>query len=65
MRRQFSHLHGHKFKHGFGDTIDHMCAHQAEFETTEHFLFCFNLYYVRRLKLFDETEKVYSHFLTF
>ena len=45
---QFSHLnehkhghlneHKHKYRHGFGDTINAMCACGSEAETTEHFL---------------------------
>ena len=36
---QFSHLNEHKYRHGFGDTINAMCACGSEAETTEHFLF--------------------------
>ena len=35
---QFSHLNEHKYRHGFGDTINAMCACGSEAETTEHFL---------------------------
>ena len=34
LRLQFSHLNGHKFRHGFGDTINAMCACGSEVETT-------------------------------
>ena len=38
LRLQFGHLNKHKFRHGFGDTIN------AKVETTEHFLLRCNLY---------------------
>ena len=39
LRLDFSHLKEHKFRHGFADTINPMCACRADVETTEHFLF--------------------------
>ena len=33
-----SHLNEDKFRHGFSDTINPMCACETEIETTEHFL---------------------------
>ena len=33
-----THLKEHKFRHGFNDTINPMCACGTEVETTEHFL---------------------------
>ena len=38
LRLQFSHLNEHKFRHGFGDTINTICACGSEVETTEHSL---------------------------
>ena len=38
LRLQFSHLNEHKFSHGFGDTINAMCACGSEIEITKHFL---------------------------
>ena len=38
LRPQFSHLNEHKFRHGFSDAINPMCACGTEVETTEHFL---------------------------
>ena len=40
LRLQFGHLNEHKFKHGFSDTINPMCACGTEAETSEHFLSC-------------------------
>ena len=41
LRLQFSHLNEHQFRHGFGDTINAVCACGSEVETNEHFLFLF------------------------
>ena len=38
LRLKFSHLKEHKFRHGFADTINPMCACGADVETTAHFL---------------------------
>ena len=38
LRLKFSHLNEHKFGHGFGDTINAMCACGSEAVTTEHFV---------------------------
>ena len=35
---KFSHLNGQKFRHGFNDTTNPMCACGTEVENTEHFL---------------------------
>ena len=37
-RLQFSHLNGHNFRHGFGDTFSYIYGCNAEIENTEHFL---------------------------
>ena len=37
LRLQFSHLNEHNFRHGFGDTINAMCACGSGAETTKHF----------------------------
>ena len=63
LRLQFSHLNEHKFRHGFGDTINAMCACGSEVETTEHFLLRCHLYSPQRLELFENLEKVDSSFL--
>ena len=58
LRLQFSHLNEHKFRHGFNDTFNPMCACGAEIETTEHFLLRCHFYSTQRLELFDYLEKV-------
>ena len=60
---QFSHLNEHKFRHGFEDTINAICACGSEVETTEHFLLRYHLYSPQRLELFENLGKVDSSFL--
>ena len=60
---QFSHLNEHKFRHGFGDTIDNICACGSEVETTEHSLLRCHLCSPQRLKLFENLQNVDSGFL--
>ena len=63
LRIQFSNLNEHKFRHGFGDTINAMCACGSEVETTEHFLLSCHLYSPQSLELFGNLEKIESGFL--
>ena len=63
LRLKFSHLNEHKFRHGFGDTINAMCACGSEVETNEHFLLRCHLYSQQRLELFENLEKADSNFL--
>ena len=63
LRVQFIHLNEHKFRHGFGNTINAMCACGSEVETTEHFLLRCHLYSSQRLELFENLEKVDSSVL--
>ena len=44
LRLQFSHLNEHKFRHGFGDTVNPMRGYNTEIEDTEHFLLLFILF---------------------
>ena len=62
LRLQFSNLYEHKFRNGFEDTINAMCACGNEVETTEHFLLRCHLYSPQRLELFENLEKVESNF---
>ena len=62
LRLQFSHLNEHKFRHGFGDTINAMCACGSEVETTEYFLLRCHLYSPQGLELFENLKKVDSSF---
>ena len=38
LRLSLSHLRGHKFKHGFEDTLNPLCSCGNNVESTEHFL---------------------------
>ena len=62
MTLEFSHLKEHKFRHGFADTINPVCACGADIETTEHFLLCCHFYSTQRLELFDNLERLNSDF---
>ena len=61
-RLQFSHLNEHKFKHGFSDTIDPICACRTEIETTEHFFLRCHFYSTERLELFENLKIIDSNF---
>ena len=50
-RLQFSHLNGHKFRHGFGDTVSYIYGCNAEIENTEHFLLRCCFYSTQRFEL--------------
>ena len=58
LRLRFSHLNEHKFKDGFGNTINPMLILKTEVETTEHFLLHCQFYSTRSLGLFKNLEKV-------
>ena len=61
-RRNKLQLKEHKFRHGFADMINPMCACGAEVETTEHFLLRCHFYSTQRLELFDNLERANSDF---
>ena len=61
---QFSHLNEHKFRHGFSDIINPMCAYGTEVETTEHFLLRCQFCSTQRLEIFENLEKVETNFLS-
>ena len=63
LKLQFSHLNEHKFRLGFEDTINTMCACGSEVKTTEQFLLRCHLYSPQRLELFENLEKVDASFL--
>ena len=58
LRLQFSHLNEHKFRHGFNDTLDPICACRNEIETTEHYFVRCHLYSDQRKELFKSLEKL-------
>ena len=61
LRLQFSHLNKHKFRHGFGDTINAICV-QTEVKLKPLNTFsCVAKF--RKLELFENLKKVCSSFL--
>ena len=64
LKLQFSHLNEHKFRHGFSDIINPMCAYGTEVETTEHFLLRCQFCSTQRLEIFENLEKVETNFLS-
>ena len=63
LRLQFSHLNEHKFRHGFNDTLNPICACGNEIETTEHFFLRCHFFSAQRKELFKSLEKMDPHFL--
>ena len=63
LRLQLCHLNEHKFRYGFSDTVNPVCACGTEIKTTEHFLLRCHLYSTQRLELFENLKKVDSNFL--
>ena len=64
LRLQFSHLNELKFRYGFSDTINPMCACGTEVETTEHFLLRCQFCITQRLERFENLEKIKPYFLS-
>ena len=62
LRLKFSHLKEHKFRHGFADTINPMCACGVDVQTMEHFLLRCHFYSTQRLELFDNLERANPDF---
>ena len=62
MKPNFSHPKEHKFRHGFADTINSVCACGADTETTEYFLLCCHFHSTQRFELFDNLERANSDF---
>ena len=58
LSRQCSYPNENKFRQGFRDIINAKCAGGSEVENTEHFLLHCHLYYLQRLELFENLEKV-------
>ena len=63
VRLQSSHIKEHKFRRGFSDTVNSMCACGTEIETAEHFFLRCHRYSTQRLELFESLKKTDSIFL--
>ena len=62
LRLQFSHLNKHKFRHGFSDTINPMCACRTEIETREHFFLRCHFYSTQRLEFLKTLRRLIQIF---
>ena len=62
LKLDFSYLKEHKFRHGFADTINPVCACGGDVETTKHFLLRCHFYSTQRFELFDNLERANSDF---
>ena len=65
LRLNFSHLNEHKFRHGFNDTLNPLCACGNDIETTQHFLLRCHQYSSQRKELFEKLEELYSKYINF
>ena len=63
LRDKCSNLNEHKFRPGFNDTINPMCACGTKIDTTEHFLLRCPFYSTLRLEFFENLEKIDPNFL--
>ena len=64
LRLNFSHLNEHKFRHGFNDMLNPLCACGNDIETTQHFLLRCHQYSSQRKELFEKLEKLYPNIST-
>ena len=64
LRLNFSHLNEHKFRHGFNDTLNPLCAWGNDIETTQHFLLRCHQYSSQRKELFEKLKKLYPNIST-
>ena len=61
----FSHLHEHKFRHNFRDTVSTMCDCGSEIESTQHFLLRCPFFNDERKKLFKSLHNIKLSILEF
>ena len=53
---------GHKFRHGFEDTVSPLCLYNVEIKSNKHFLLYCHVYFSHRLELFNNFNKINSSF---
>ena len=58
LRLGFSHLRGHKFRHGFKDKLNPLCSCSIEAETTIHFFLRCHFYNSNRANLKNDLENI-------
>ena len=64
LRLGFVHLHEHKFRHNFPDTVNPLCLCYLEIESTEYIIRCHN-YATFLLILMNELKVINSKFNTY
>ena len=64
LRLRFTHLKGHKFRHGFSETVHSMCPCGTDLETTAHFLLRCNCFSNQGSELFDYLDRLDPSFST-
>ena len=62
LRLGLSHLHEHKFKHNFQDTINPFCYCRQEIETTTHFLLHCPQYSNNRTTFLNKIKSLINNF---
>ena len=63
VRLQTFQFNEHKFRHGFHDAINPMCAYRTEVKTTEHFPLLFHFYGTQIFELFKNLKESDPNFL--
>ena len=58
LRLGVSHLHEHKFRHNFYDTLNPSCSCSIEAETTLHYLLCAHNFSSARLALINDLNLI-------
>ena len=59
-RLGFSHLHEHKFRHNFHDTLNPLCSCSLELEIISHYLLCCHKFSSSRLALVNDLNLIDS-----
>ena len=58
LRVNFSHLHKHKFRHNFRDTVNPFCLCNGDTETISHYLLGCPLFFEQRTKLLESLSSL-------
>ena len=58
LRLGFRHLHEHKFRHNFHDTLNPLCSCSLEPKTTSHYLLCYHNFFSSRLALMNDLNLI-------
>ena len=63
LRLGLSHLHKHKFDHGFRDTVSPMCSCNTEIESVTHYILRCPIFNQQRIHLMNEINKIVPNLL--